>query len=197
MRNVDIDPKQLSKQNGTILRPGSGIVGRSAVAHTDIKITVRPKFDHSAVMIREWLRDREQHFFGRDIAGIRRPGPACRRVLGDHCRTGSDLRVINVELAVRGELGMKCKAEQSSLIAGRARYGDLRTQIDEIGRNGRAGLEHLDYSALLDDKYPLRTILGSAKQDRAAEPLQERLKPRRIWCRHALTDNTQCGSHRK
>ena len=66
-RVVYVNAQNLAEQFVDILRAIAGVVGRAAIAHADVEISIRPELDHAPVVILVWLRNEEQH-------GLRRQG---------------------------------------------------------------------------------------------------------------------------
>ena len=78
-RSIHVDAENLAEQLVDVLRAVAGIVARAAVAHPDVEEAVRAELHHAAVVVREGLRDHEEHGLGRvrDV-GIRRGGAIFR-----------------------------------------------------------------------------------------------------------------------
>src|SRR5262249_44062792 len=55
--HIDVDPEQVAEQRIRILRVVEWITRRSAVAHPDIEVAVRAKYQVSTVVVRERLHD--------------------------------------------------------------------------------------------------------------------------------------------
>src|SRR6185369_1124466 len=62
---VDVDSKYLAKKTIDVLSPIPRVIPGTAIAHRNIKESVRSKFDHSSVVIGERLLDSQNYSFRR------------------------------------------------------------------------------------------------------------------------------------
>ncbi len=165
---VDVDAQDLSEQLVDVLRAIAGIVGRSAIAHADVEHAVGTEADHSAVVIGERLRDRQQRKLVDARGGRARVG----MIFGDDRRAIRLARVIDEEPPVRGELRVEGEAQQP-LFATRQHP---RADVQEHRGRRRAGRKHEDSPALLHDEEPIGSIAGVRHEQRAREALEHRLE---------------------
>src|SRR5204862_4240758 len=106
---------------------------RSAVAHANVQIAIRPEWQLAAVTVREGLRDPQQDLRGRGVGTIR----IDRRhaIARDHGGSRSyRLGVVDVEEAVLLVLRMEGDAEQSALVAAEDEVRDVEKRRRQDAR---------------------------------------------------------------
>jgi hypothetical protein len=118
-------------------------------------------------VVRERLRDREQHALGRRVGDVR---VGRHRELRYDGRSVRYTRVIHEEAAVGLVAGMERQAEQSALAAAE----DLRRDVEEDAARRGAGLSHADHPALLDHEEAVRAVLRRRDEERSDEAGQDR-----------------------
>ena len=116
----DVDAEHLAEQRPRILRAVHRIVARSAVAHADVEIPVRPEREVAAVVVGERLRDdalavrppeiEPRRRIGAERIGRRAPEPRDDRV-------GLQVDEVDEDAAARRVIGREREPEQSLLTA--------------------------------------------------------------------------------
>src|SRR5262249_35445959 len=112
---VHIDAEYFAQVRVQLLTVAIGIVGSAAVAMRDVEIAVGPENERAAVVVPEWLLNRQQHFLGVRIGLI--------GIILGHAKARNDVgglrflgRVEDEELAVLFVIGMKCQPQKALFV---------------------------------------------------------------------------------
>ena len=111
---IHVDAQNLAVQIIEILCAIVGVAVRAAVAHGNIKKSVRAELDHAGLMHGRRLRDGEQHLLcGVGNVRIRRRD----LIFGNHRLAVRLANVVNEEAVIRRKFRMKGEAQKSLLAA--------------------------------------------------------------------------------
>lgn len=138
----DDDPENLAEQ----IRQGLGVRSVGVFSHRDIQLAIRAEVNRAAVMIRgaaQIVEPEEQFFTSRQGHVALCPEAHDAIMPGRSVR-----RVIQVDKAIRPEIGIESHAEQSALTRG------VHIKGDEWRREQRAILDHAKLPGLLTDENP-------------------------------------------
>jgi hypothetical protein len=127
-----------------------GVVARSAVAESDVEISVGTEREVAAVVIRERLRDDPACAFELQVEARRRIRDERIRRPQESRDDGVAIRIreVDEEAAARRVIGREDETEQTALAAAR----DSAGQIEEIGCERRAAANDTNTAGLLNDE---------------------------------------------
>ena len=166
--SVDVDPEDLAEERVHPLAVVVRVAARAAVAGRDVQVAVGPERQRSAVVVRIGLVDPEQDDLAAAVGAVR----AGLGREGRDDRVAFEVRVVDEEARIVGEVRVEGEPEEPAFSAGRQAVADVEERVAE-----QLPIAHdPDLAALLEHEDAPAAVARVGDRERRGELVDHQLE---------------------